>query len=88
MVAENFGKTGSKVFITGVAYDDLNKNDSHMLRGEGRGGKPGRGDIAGGELVYRAVGYALHRLRKTTSAGATGAILGEALRWRSVCFGA
>ena len=37
MVAENFGKTGSKVFITGVAYDDLNNNDFYTP-GEGRGG--------------------------------------------------
>lgn len=37
MVAENFGKTGSAVFLTGVAYDDLNDNDFYTP-GEGRGG--------------------------------------------------
>ncbi len=37
MVAENFGKTGSAVFLTGVAFDDLNDNDFYTP-GEGRGG--------------------------------------------------
>jgi uncharacterized protein YkwD len=37
MVAENFGKIGSAVFLTGVAYDDLNDNDFYTP-GEGRGG--------------------------------------------------
>jgi len=37
MVAENFGKTGSSVFLTGVAYDDHNNNDFYTP-GEGRGG--------------------------------------------------
>jgi len=37
MVAENFGKTGEAVFLTGVAYDDLNNNDFYTP-GEGRGG--------------------------------------------------
>jgi uncharacterized protein YkwD len=37
MVAENFGKTGNGVFLTGVAYDDLNNNDFYTP-GEGRGG--------------------------------------------------
>lgn len=35
MVAENFGKTGDSVFLTGVAYDDLNDNDFYTP-GEGR----------------------------------------------------
>jgi len=37
MVAENFGKTGTALFLTGVAYDDLNKNQFYTP-GEGRGG--------------------------------------------------
>ena len=37
MVAENFGKTGRAVFLTGVAYDDLNNNHFYTP-GEGRGG--------------------------------------------------
>ncbi|WP_158045053.1 CAP domain-containing protein [Skermanella pratensis] len=37
MVAENFGKTGDDVFLTGVAYDDLDGNDFYTP-GEGRGG--------------------------------------------------
>ena len=37
MVAENFGKTGDSVFLTGVAYDDLNNNHFYTP-GEGRGG--------------------------------------------------
>jgi hypothetical protein len=37
MVAENYGKTGEGVFLTGVAYDDLNNNDFYTP-GEGRGG--------------------------------------------------
>ncbi|UEM23290.1 CAP domain-containing protein [Skermanella mucosa] len=37
MVAESFGKTGDDVFLTGVAYDDLDGNDFYTP-GEGRGG--------------------------------------------------
>ena len=37
MVAENFGKTGDDLFLTGVAYDDLDGNDFYTP-GEGRGG--------------------------------------------------
>lgn len=37
MVAENFGRTGEAVFLTGVAYDDLNDNDFYTP-GEGLGG--------------------------------------------------
>ena len=37
MVAENFGKTDDAVFLTGVAYDDLNNNDFYTP-GEGLGG--------------------------------------------------
>jgi uncharacterized protein YkwD len=37
MVAENFGKTGDSVFLTGVAYDDLDDNDFYTP-GEGQGG--------------------------------------------------
>ena len=37
MSAENFGKTGNVVFLTGVAYDDLNNNHFYTP-GEGRGG--------------------------------------------------
>ena len=47
MVAENFGKTGNAVFLTGVAYDDLNDNDFYTP-GEGRRRDQGRGDVAGG----------------------------------------
>jgi hypothetical protein len=37
MVAENFGRTGTSAFLTGVAYDDLNDNNFYTP-GEGRGG--------------------------------------------------
>jgi uncharacterized protein YkwD len=37
MVTENFGKTADSVFLTGVAYDDLNNNHFYTP-GEGRGG--------------------------------------------------
>lgn len=37
MVTQNFAKSGSKHFVTGVAYDDAD-NDSFYSIGEGRGG--------------------------------------------------
>ncbi len=37
MLTENFGTSGSKVFITGVAYSDTNKDNFYSI-GEGRSG--------------------------------------------------
>ena len=81
MVAENFGKTGNAVFLTGVAYDDLNDNDFYTP-GEGRGGIKVEATLAGLRQACRAVGYDRHR-RRIRDRRRSGDLFGEVLRRRS-----
>ena len=54
-ITQNFGKTGSAVFVTGVAFDDLD-GDRAYDPGEGLGGLAVTATGAGG--TYRGVTYA------------------------------
>ncbi len=81
MVAENFGKTGNAVFLTGVAYDDLNNNDFYTP-GEGRGGIKVEATLQGSAkpVVLSDTTGSCRRIRDRRC---SGDLFGEVLRRRS-----
>jgi serralysin len=92
MLTEDFAKSGTSVFLTGVAYSDGVSNDNFYTPGEGLGGALVRATRASDGAIFQATtwangGYSLALAAGTYTVTATGGGLGGDVVYNNVVVG-